>query len=169
MSYIQKTSCSNSPPPPPLVQNRVKIFRSSAKHIYHTHTHTLPDDGRCISRNVAEKHNDSRHDKLRKQFKDVTSEYKHLLFKVPGVPKRNFKRLIWCKLKTTTFTQSVFIFSKLSYSNLKFSIKQSKIGWKFAEQWLPKITISEPIDDRRPGFFEKFTNLRQPYCFNNVH
>ena len=30
--------------------------------------HTLPDDGRSISRNVAEKHHDSRHDKVRKQY-----------------------------------------------------------------------------------------------------
>ena len=30
--------------------------------------HTLPDDGRNISRNVAKKHYDSRHDKLRKQY-----------------------------------------------------------------------------------------------------
>ena len=30
--------------------------------------HILPDDGRSISRNVAEKHYDSRHDKLRKQY-----------------------------------------------------------------------------------------------------
>ena len=30
--------------------------------------HTLPDDGRSISQNVAEKHYDSRHDKLRKQY-----------------------------------------------------------------------------------------------------
>ena len=29
------------------------------------HFHTLPDDGRSISRNVAEKYYDSRHDKLR--------------------------------------------------------------------------------------------------------
>ena len=28
-----------------------------------------PDDGRSISRNVAEKHYDLRHDKLRKQYK----------------------------------------------------------------------------------------------------
>ena len=30
--------------------------------------HILPDDGRSISRNVARKHYDSRHDKLRKQY-----------------------------------------------------------------------------------------------------
>ena len=29
----------------------------------------LPDDGRSISRNMAGKHNDSRHDKLRKQYR----------------------------------------------------------------------------------------------------
>ena len=69
-----------------------------------------------------------------------------------GCPKKNFKRLIWCKLKTTAFTRSVFIFSKSSYLNLNFGIKQSKIGWKFAEQWLPKVKILEPVDDRRPDF-----------------
>ena len=31
-------------------------------------SHTLPDDERSISRNVAEKRYDSRHDKLRKQY-----------------------------------------------------------------------------------------------------
>ena len=30
--------------------------------------HTLPDDERSIPRKVAEKHYDSRHDKLRKQY-----------------------------------------------------------------------------------------------------
>ena len=31
--------------------------------------HTLPDDGRSISRNVAKKHYDSRHDKLKNSMK----------------------------------------------------------------------------------------------------
>ena len=78
------------------------------------------------------------------------------------VSQKNFKRLIWCKLTTAAFTRSVFMFSKSSYSNLNFGIKQSKIGWKLAEQWLPKVKISETVDDRRPDFFEKCTNLRQP-------
>ena len=84
-------------------------------------------------------------------------------------PRENLKRLIWCELKTTAFTRFVFIFSKLSYSNLNFGIKQSKIGWKFAEQWLPKVKISEPADDRQSDFFEKCTNLRQPYCIPKVY
>ena len=58
---------------------------------------------------------------------------------LPGVPKTHIRRLIWCKLKTTILTQSAFIFSESSYLNLKFGIMQSKIGWKFAEQWLPKL------------------------------
>ena len=33
------------------------------------YVHTLPDDGRSISRNVAEKYYDSRHDKLRNNMK----------------------------------------------------------------------------------------------------
>ena len=37
---------------------------SSCGHKFHISLHTLPDDGRSISRNVAEKHSDSRHDKL---------------------------------------------------------------------------------------------------------
>ena len=73
------------------------------------------------------------------------------------------------RLYMTSFTRSVFIFSKSSYSNLNFGIKQSKIGWKFAEQWLPEVKISEPVDDRRPDFFEKCTNLRQPYYIHKVH
>ena len=36
-----------------------------------------------------------------------------------------------------------------------FGIKQSKIGWNFAQQWLPKAKISGPADDRRPNFFRK--------------
>ena len=70
----------------------------------------------------------------------------------------------------TAFTEAVSIFSKSSYSNFKFwYIKQSKIGCKFTEQWLPKVKISDPVDDRRPDFFEKCTNLRQPYCIHKVH
>ena len=47
--------------------------------------------------------------------------------KLLGVPK-NLNCLISCKLKTTLFTGSVFIFFKLSYFSLNFGIKQSKIG-----------------------------------------
>ena len=43
------------------------------------------------------------------------------------VSQKNFDCLIRRKLKTTVFTQYVFIFSKLSCSNLHFGIKQSKI------------------------------------------
>ena len=42
--------------------------------------------------------------------------------------KKNARRLIRCKLKTTVFTRSAFILSEFSYFNLKFGIKQSKIG-----------------------------------------
>ena len=35
--------------------------------------HNLPDDGRSISRNVAEKHNDSRHDKLKNNMNTTES------------------------------------------------------------------------------------------------
>ena len=45
-----------------------------------------------------------------------------------GCPKKSARRLILCKLKTTVFTQSAFTFSEFSYFNLKFVIKQSKIG-----------------------------------------
>ena len=44
------------------------------------------------------------------------------------VSKKNARRLIRCKLKTTVFTRIDFIFSESSYFNLKFGIKQSKIG-----------------------------------------
>ena len=40
------------------------------------------------------------------------------------------------------------MFSESWYFNLKFDIKQSKIDWKFAVQWLPKTKISGPADDR---------------------
>ena len=47
-------------------QERPQNISILCKHIIpDTHLHTLPDDGRSISRNVAEKHYDSRHDKLR--------------------------------------------------------------------------------------------------------
>ena len=47
-------------------QERPQNISILCKHIIpDTHSHTLPDDGRSISRNVAEKHYDSRHDKLR--------------------------------------------------------------------------------------------------------
>ena len=102
-------------------------------------------------------------------FVMTVNHLKEKLYFDTGCPKKNFKRLISCTLKMTVLTEAVFIFSKSSYSNLNFGIKQSKIGSKFAEQWLPKVKISEPFDDRRPDFFEKYTNLRQPYCIHKVH
>ena len=44
----------------------LKYFSPLQTHKYHTQSHTLPDDGRSISQNVAEKRYDSRHGKLRK-------------------------------------------------------------------------------------------------------
>ena len=47
-------------------QERPQNISILCKHIIpDTHSHTVPDDGRSISRNVAEKHYDSRHDQLR--------------------------------------------------------------------------------------------------------
>ena len=47
-------------------QERPQNISILCKHIIpDTQSHTLPDDGRSISRNVAKKHYDSRHDKLR--------------------------------------------------------------------------------------------------------
>ena len=40
--------------------------------------------------------------------------------------------------------RSAFIFSEFSYVNLNFGIKKSKIGLKFAEQWLPKAKLIGP-------------------------
>ena len=51
------------------------------------------------------------------------------------------------------------------YFNLKLGIKQSKIGLKFAEQWLLKAKISGLADDRQPDFFEKYTNT----CTHAAH
>ena len=39
---------------------------------------------------------------------------------VHWVSQKNFKRLIWWKLKTTAFSRPVFIFSKSPYSSLNF-------------------------------------------------
>ena len=39
-------------------------------------------------------------------------------------------------------------------------MKQSKIGWKFAEQWLPKAKILGPADEETTRFFEKCTDLK---------
>ena len=61
-----------------LVPQNVKFFsgsRGTHGPIYHRPSgenfsfarHTLPDDGRSVSQNLAGKHYDSRHDKLRKQ------------------------------------------------------------------------------------------------------
>ena len=86
---------------------------------------------------------------------------------LPGVSK-NTRRLIWSKLKRTVFIQLAFIFSESSYLNLKFGIKQSKIGWKFAQEWLTKAKISGLTDDREPDVFEKCSNLKQSYCFIKV-
>ena len=52
--------------------------------------------------------------------------------------KKNARRLIQCKLKTTVFTRYAFIFAESPYFNLKFGIKLFKIGERFAEQWLAK-------------------------------
>ena len=42
---------------------------------FHISLHlTLPDDGRSISRNVAEKHHDSRHDKLTNSMNEYMTE-----------------------------------------------------------------------------------------------
>ena len=53
-------------------QERPQNISILCKHIIpDTHSHTLPDDGRSISRNVTEKHYDSRHDKLRNNNNSV--------------------------------------------------------------------------------------------------
>ena len=74
-------------------------------------------------------------------------------------PKK-FLCLILRKLKTTVFTQSVFTFCEFSYFSLKFDIKQSKVGWNFAKEWLPKAKIPRTIDDRWLNFFEKCTDFK---------
>ena len=77
-----------------------------------------------------------------------------------GCPIKNAQRLIWCKLKMTLLTQSVFIFSKSSCFNLKFGIKQTTIDWKLAMEWLPKTKILGPTKGRRPGFFPKMHQFK---------
>ena len=56
-------------------------LESTSEEAPDTHSHTLPDDGRSISRNVAEKHNDSRHDKLRNNM-DTTESTNTNIFKI---------------------------------------------------------------------------------------
>ena len=96
-------------------------------------------------------------------FQSTLQIHQALYSSLPGVPKNFFDCLIGSKFKTTVFTRPVLIFSKSSYFNLNFGIKRSKIGSKFAEQWLPKAKISEPVDHRRLNFSDKCINLRQPY------
>ena len=63
-------------------QERPQNISILCKHIIpDTHSHTLPDDGRSISRNVAEKHYDSRHDKLRNNM-DTTESTNTNIFKI---------------------------------------------------------------------------------------
>ena len=72
---------------------------------------------------------------------------------IPGVPKKVWC-LIWCKLKTTVSTLSIFIFSELSNFDLEFGMKQSKMGWNFTEQWLPEAKTSGLTDEQRSRFFQ---------------
>ena len=63
-------------------QERPQNISILCKHIIpDTHSHTLPDDGRSISRNVGEKHYDSRHDKLRNNM-DTTESTNTNIFKI---------------------------------------------------------------------------------------
>ena len=77
------------------------------------------------------------------------------VMKSTGYPEENAQCLIWCKLKMTVFLRSAFLFSKSSYFNLKFEIKQSKIGGEFAEEWLPKAKIVGPADEQTTRFCSK--------------
>ena len=61
-----------------------------------------------------------------------------------------------------------FYISEFSYFNLKFGIKQSQIGLKFSEKWLPKVKTSGPLMTEDP-LFQKCTNLKQPYSFIELH
>ena len=65
----------------------------------------------------------------------------------------------------TVFTQSNFTVFESSYFNLQFSIKQSEVGWKFAEQWLTKAKVSEPAGEQMARFFKKCAKLKHSYCF----
>ena len=63
-------------------QERPQNISILCKHIIpDTRSHTLPDDGRSISRNVAEKQYDSRHDKLRNNM-DTTESTNTNIFKI---------------------------------------------------------------------------------------
>ena len=76
-------------------------------------------------------------------------------FFLPGVPKKNAHRLIWCKLKRTVFTRSTFLFSESPYLHLKFGMKQSKICGKSVKGWITKPKISGPRDEQMTQCFRK--------------
>ena len=65
------------------------------------------------------------HQKTKRTLKKLLNSY--FLSNVPGVPKK-FLCLMLCKLKTTVFTQSAFIYSDSRFFALNFSIKQFRIG-----------------------------------------
>ena len=84
-------------------QERPQNISILCKHIIpDTHSHTLPDDGRSISRNVAEKHYDSRRDKLRNNM-DTTESTNTNIFKmtfevgqgVSGINLQGFHASVW--------------------------------------------------------------------------
>ena len=59
----------------------LEYFNPLQTHKYHTHSQTLPDVGRSVSRKVAEKHYDSRHDKLENSMNTIETTNTNL-FKI---------------------------------------------------------------------------------------
>ena len=70
-----------------------------------------------------------------------------------------------CIFHALLFQLNLFFWPDLPF---KIGENQSKIGWKFAKQWLQKAKVSGTADDGRPDLFEKCTNLKQPYCFSII-
>ena len=87
-----------------------------------------------------------------------------------GVTK-NARSLIWCKLKTTVFTRSAFTFSESSYFlQLKIWYKaiQTSVEGSLSNFW-QKLEFRDSWWQPTRFFFEKCTDLKQPYCFIKIY
>ena len=78
---------------------------------------------------------------IKKHKVKKTQWYQGKIYLSYRCPKKKSRHLIWCTLKLTVFTRSILTFSEFSSLKLKFGIKQSKIGWKVAEEWLREAEI----------------------------
>ena len=90
-----------------------------------------------------------------------------ILVNPPSVSKK-FIYLNWCKLKTTIFKQSGFIFFKILILQLKVWYKTIQIRLKFRQSsGYRKLKFQDPR--MTANYFEKCINLKQLYCFIKGH